>query len=79
MDPDRTTCDRCGHDCARRLPLRDVEYCEACTALQRDELLEAAARILRAFYCAPISIATLQPVLALAVELNPDLRDGGTA
>jgi hypothetical protein len=39
--------------------------------MNRDQRI---ARVLRDFYVAPVSLSSLQPVLDLAVELNPDLR-----
>ena len=46
-------------------------------ALARGDMWETnmrdVAAILRAFYLAPISASSLQPVLELAVLLNPDL------
>jgi hypothetical protein len=37
------------------------------------QLLNRIAMVLEAFFKAPVSIASLQPVLDLAVEMNPEL------
>jgi hypothetical protein len=36
--------------------------------------LERIRQLLRTFYNAPLSISSLQPVLDLALSMNPDLR-----
>ena len=33
------------------------------------------AEILATFYCAPLSMSSVQPLLDLAVELNPSLKE----
>jgi|SRR6516162_2926506 hypothetical protein len=38
-----------------------------------EETLERIAYVLRTFYYAQISLSTIQPVIALALELNPEL------
>ena len=35
--------------------------------------LERVAAVLKAFYFAPLTISALQPILALALELNPEI------
>ena len=37
------------------------------------------AAVLRAFYLAELSVSSVQPILCLAEELNPDLRTRDTA
>lgn len=39
-----------------------------------EELLERIRAVLRAFYSAELSASSVQPVLDLAAELNPDLQ-----
>jgi hypothetical protein len=43
-----------------------------------DDIVEERARIRRIlaeFYRAPLSMASVQPILDLAVELNPELKE----
>lgn len=42
------------------------------TAIVREQ---HARKILSDFYRAPLSMASVQPILDLAVELNPDLKE----
>jgi hypothetical protein len=37
------------------------------------ERLEHIAAVLKTFYFAPVTISSLQPILALALEFNPDI------
>lgn len=39
------------------------------------EKLDHVTRILADFYRAPLSMASVQPILDLAVELNPELKE----
>ena len=48
--------------------------------LERRELgglVERVSRVLADFYRAPLSMSSVQPILALAEELNPELRMTG--
>lgn len=38
-----------------------------------EERIARIAQTLRTFYRAPVTLSALQPVLVLAMELNPDL------
>jgi len=49
--------------------IRERKHCTE----QRDEIARIA-KTLRDFYNAPITIASIQPVLELAIALNPDLQ-----
>lgn len=43
---------------------------------ERDaEILEHAREVLSRFYRAPLSMSSVQPILDLAVELNPELKE----
>ncbi len=37
------------------------------------EPLERVAQVLKTFYFAPVTLSSVQPIIALAFELNPDL------
>lgn len=37
--------------------------------------LRHIARVLLVFYAAPLTVSALQPILDLAMELNPELQD----
>ena len=52
-----------------RALIRERKHCTE----QREEIARIA-KTLRDFYNAPITIASIQPVLELAIALNPDLQ-----
>lgn len=60
---------------AEAAPLRRLRTTDEADALIAELRMEHIARTLRTFYEAPISMSTLQPVLDLAVDLNPGLRE----
>lgn len=58
-----------------RTPLVGVDRLRVQRVLERHGLIPRAAiaTILRTFYTAPLTIRALQPILDLAVAMNPDL------
>lgn len=55
-------------------PKRRARTTDEAEAIINELLREHIARTLRTFYEAPLSVSSLQPVLDLAVDLNPGLK-----